>query len=556
MTGIFNVTSERIDDVPLIIQVCKQLGLDELVEKHMKTHGLQQGLNNGKLTIGWLSYIISQSDHRLNSVRDWANKIPLTLSTLLDSSIRDVEFSDDRLCNLLDKFADTTAWESFEANLWKNTVEIYEVPKNVIRFDGTSVCGYHDITEEGLMQFGKSKDHRPDLPQLKIMAASIDPGILIGMDIASGEKNDDSMYLPLIERVHSMMDSPGQLYVGDCKMGAINTRATIQSKNSYYLMPLAMGTEKIRKYFDGLIEDVVNGLQSAEIIYNTSGEYIVAGYEVCRKQKHFLKDKEVTWNERLFVYRSKAFADNEIRIFEKKMQTVKEALYKLTPPLKQGSRQIRDEQKLNELINAIIEKNNMQDIITVKYEMQMDLKKERYVITDIFFDEIKIKNIKAKLGWRLMATNSFPNALSFREAILIYRNEWILENNFKLLKKSYLGMSPLFVRKDNRLKGLCRLLSLALKLIALIQYRIREGLILSNDEIKGLERGKVNSRTNKPTTLSILDKFVREQITISKITIGDNFHYHMTPIDDELKKILSHLKIPLATYEISTYAMM
>jgi len=364
------------------------------------------------------------------------------------------------------------------------------------------------------------------------------------------------MYLPLIERVHSMMNSSEQLYVGDCKMGAINTRATIHSKNSCYLMPLAMGTEKIRKYFDGLVEEVVNGLQSAEIIYNTAGEYIVAGYELSREQKHFLKDKEVFWNERLFVYRSKAFADNEIRIFEKKMQTVKEALYKLTPPLKQGAKQIRDEQQLKESIDVILKKNNMQDIITVRYEMQMDLKKERYVIMDIFFDEIKIKNIKAKLGWRLMATNSLSSALSFREAILTYRNEWCLENNFKLLKKSYLGMSPMFVRKDNRLKGLCRLLSLALKLIALIQYQIRESLMLSNDEIKGLEKGKINSKTKKPTTSSILDKFVREQITISKITIGNNFYYHMTPVDEELKKILLHLKIPLAIYEISTYTTM
>lgn len=199
MTDVLNVISERIDDVPLIIEICKQLNLDEMIEKHLGTHGLQQGIDNGKLTIGWLSYIISQADHRMNSVRDWANKIPLVLTSLLGMPIRNVEFSDDRLANLLDRFADDTAWEALEASLWKNVVEVYELPMNIIRFDGTAACGYHDITENGLMQYGASKDHRPDLPQLKIMAASIDPGLVIGMDIASGEQNDDVMYVPLIQ---------------------------------------------------------------------------------------------------------------------------------------------------------------------------------------------------------------------------------------------------------------------------------------------------------------------------------------------------------------------
>ncbi len=67
MTDVFNVISERIDDVPLIIEICKQLRLDEMIEDHLGTHGLQQGMPNGKLTVGWLSYIISRSDHRMNS---------------------------------------------------------------------------------------------------------------------------------------------------------------------------------------------------------------------------------------------------------------------------------------------------------------------------------------------------------------------------------------------------------------------------------------------------------------------------------------------------------
>ena len=554
MTDDLNIVSERVDDVPLIIEVCKQLKLDQMVEKHLKTHGLQQGVSNGHLAIGWLSYIISQADHRMNAVRDWANKIPLLLGSLLGAPIRNVEFSDDRLCSLLDRFADDSAWEALETDLWRNSVEAFEIQGDVLRFDGTAACGYHEITENGLMQFGASKDHRPDLPQLKIMAASTDPGLIVGMDIASGEQNDDVMYVPLIQRVHSMMPAPGSLYVGDCKMGAINTRAVIQSNSDYYLMPLGMVTEKIRKYFDELVEQVVNGKQSAELIYNYKGEYIVSGYEAIRDQEHVLGDKTISWKERLFVYRSKAFAENEIRIFEKKIDRIEQSLYKLAPHPGRGKKVIVDEKQLQDYIQDIIEINQMQKLLEVPYEKQTHKKREIYVVVMVTRNINEINKKKEKLGWRLMATNALQHKLSFSQAVLTYRGEWRLENNFKLLKKSHLGISPLFVRKDERLKGLCRLLSIALRLIALIQYRIRDSLAKSQEVIKGLEKGKPNSTTSKPTTLSILEKFVSDQITISTVTFGGKTQYHMTPLNDELKKILIHLKIPLLLYEAAKYA--
>src|ERR1700722_9509295 len=111
MTNEMSVISERVDDVPLIIEICNQFKLDEILDNRLGTHGLQQGLSNGDLTVGWLSYMISQGDHRLNAVRDWANKIPLLLSSSFGVPIREVDFSDDRLCNLLDRFSDDNAWE-------------------------------------------------------------------------------------------------------------------------------------------------------------------------------------------------------------------------------------------------------------------------------------------------------------------------------------------------------------------------------------------------------------------------------------------------------------
>lgn len=218
-----------------------------------------------------------------------------------------------------------------------------------------------------------------------------------------------------------------------------------------------------------------------------------------------------------------------------------------------GKKTIIDEQQLQESIHAVIEKNQMQGLLEVRYEKQTYKDKIIFVVIGVDRNINEIRKKTDKYGWRLMATNASEEDLSFSQAILTYRGEWRLENNFKALKKSHLGISPLFVRKDQRLKGLCRILSIALRLIALIQYRIRESLALSQEVIRGLEKGKPNSVTQEPTTLGILNKFVREQITISIVTLGDKIHYHMTPLSEEIKKILKHLKIPISLYEVKTY---
>jgi transposase len=155
--------------------VANKLELAEILNRHLGTHGSQQGLNNGQLAVGWLGYILSQADHRKSVVQDWANGIPHTLEQLLGQKIRRVEFSDDRLGGVLHRLSDDQAWAGIEEDLWPATVAVYDLDLIGVRVDTTTGYGYHQPHENGIMQHGMSKDHRLDLPQLKLMAASVEP---------------------------------------------------------------------------------------------------------------------------------------------------------------------------------------------------------------------------------------------------------------------------------------------------------------------------------------------------------------------------------------------
>ena len=66
------ISSERIDDIPVIIEWLKQMGIAKYIDQKLKKpHGNHKGMSNGQLSVLLLTYIITQSDHRLCAVESW-----------------------------------------------------------------------------------------------------------------------------------------------------------------------------------------------------------------------------------------------------------------------------------------------------------------------------------------------------------------------------------------------------------------------------------------------------------------------------------------------------
>jgi transposase len=86
-----------------------------------------------------------------------------------------------------------------EADLWHTHCDVSALPVDRVRLDATTSCGYHTVTDEGLMQLGHSKDHRPDLAQFKLMAAVAEPsGLYLAGDIHPGNAQGGIVSKPVI----------------------------------------------------------------------------------------------------------------------------------------------------------------------------------------------------------------------------------------------------------------------------------------------------------------------------------------------------------------------
>ena len=117
--------------------------------------------------------------------------------------------------------------------------------------------------------WGHSKNKRPDLAQVKIMLATLDPLALpVASEVLSGEKADDPLYVPAIKRVRETLLRNGLLYIGDCKMAAISkrsasrraTRGELEAGGDYYLCPLPatqLATGELLSY----LQPVWSGIQ-------------------------------------------------------------------------------------------------------------------------------------------------------------------------------------------------------------------------------------------------------------------------------------------------------
>lgn len=169
------VTHERVDDVPLLMHVLRErLQLDQTLDENLPRHGNGQGLSFGKVTVTWLSHILSEGDHFMSHVQLWANARPETLEQLLGQSVRDTDLTDDRLSEVLRHLSDDTFWYQIESSTNARMIRTYRLPRRQVHVDSTTA----KIDKQGvswLFRHGHSKDHRPDLSQFKVLLAALDP---------------------------------------------------------------------------------------------------------------------------------------------------------------------------------------------------------------------------------------------------------------------------------------------------------------------------------------------------------------------------------------------
>src|SRR5437867_2695833 len=117
MSEQITITHERTDDIPVIIAFLLKMRVAELIDKHFPTNGNWTGLSLGQMLVVWLTFIISEGDHRLYHVEPWVPAHQHTISRSLNQEVLPRDCTDDRLATGLDYLCVAENWVECECEL-------------------------------------------------------------------------------------------------------------------------------------------------------------------------------------------------------------------------------------------------------------------------------------------------------------------------------------------------------------------------------------------------------------------------------------------------------
>jgi len=532
MKAIPTIITERVDDIPLLLEQMQRMGLPTLFDNHFPTHGNWTGLSLGWVSTIWLSSILSRGDHRMVHVEPWVAQRLGTLGATTGQAVTRVDFTDDRLEIVLRHLSDDERWSAFEAALNQHTVRVYDLATARVHVDSTSASVYATVTEGGLFQFGHSKDYRPDLPQVKVMQAVLDPlGMPLVTDVVSGERADDPLYLPCIARVQASLGRRGLLYVGDCKMASRETRAQLAAAGDFYLCPLPQ-VQLAEGELDAALEAVWCGDQSLTPVVreNPKGEpeLIAEGYEYGVALSQQMDDQMQSWTERRLVVRSVRqahAAEVALRARVSKARTQLEALNRRG----RGKKRFETVSALRQAVVAIVQRYGVEHLVWFRLTPHVTsrpvrayrgqparVEHERHATVEVCVDEAALEAAVQRLGWRVYGTNQPLEALSLEQAVLAYRSEYQVERSLGRLKGRPLSLTPMYVQRDDHATGLIRLLSIALRVLTLVEFVGRRQLAAAGTKLAGLYAGNPKRETDRPTAERLLEAFAGITLTIVK----------------------------------------
>lgn len=553
MNPPLNIISERVDDIVLLLQVMMQMGFPQLLNEHLPRHWKQQGLDWGWVIVIWLAYILSEGDHRKVVVRGWVEQRQQTIEQVCGIKISETDFSDDRLSIVLKHLSDDSQWSLIEQDLNRRTLRVYDLVPEKIRLDATTVSGEHLVNEEGLFQFGHSKDD-PDLAPVKVMMADLDPlGMPLATQVVSGEKSDDGLYIPIFDQVRVSLNQSDLLWVGDCKMAAIATRSHIHHQQHYYLMPLPR-TGQVPQWLRQWLTEMRESQAPLASIVVPRGDgkepSRLSGYEMTREVEGTTPEgNPVCWQEQVFLVHSLAHQQQQENGLRNRLQNATEKLWKLTPPVGRGRKQITQQSELEQKVQAILKSHQVEGLLNYTFTVEAQAKKQslRYQITQVIPDETAIVQHQYTFGWRIYVSNAPTEQLSFEKAVLTYRDEWIVEQGFHRFKGKSLGAHPVFVQRDDQVRGLLHLLSLGLRLLTLIEFVVHRQLTQTQETLRGLYPENPKKSTNSPSSERILKAF--DNITLSIFEVEGQSYRHLTPLTPLQEKIIQLLGLSPQIYK-------
>jgi transposase len=349
------------------------------------------------------------------------------------------------------------------------------------------------------------------------------------------------------------------VFLADCKAAAIATRGSIAQMGGLYCFPLPLNGKNPSLLKQWVLDPPA---ASVDIRLPSQAEDELAvgqGFEVelGRLWLNPHNQQWMRWHERYLVVYSKNLATAQIQGLHQRLHKAEIALEKLV--LKPGD----DLELLNAKVESILQRHQVTEFFNVKTSAQTitqtrNVKRGRPAANPLTKQVIEIQlqlqfdrhttaiaQSEKLAGWRLYVTNAPSDRLSLTQAVVYYRNQWLIERGFHRLKRGQLPALPIYFQNQDRIVGLMFLLTLALRVFTLIEFVVRLALQNSQQLLTGLYDGNPKRATSRPSAEQLLKAF--DNLTLY---ILPNAVISVSSLSPLQRQILALLKLPESIYHL------
>ena len=224
-----------------------------------------------------------------------------------------------------------------------------------------------------------------------------------------------------------------------------------------------------------------------------------------------------------------------------------------------GKKRVEDVSALRQAVVAIVQRYGVENLVWFRLTQHATprpvrayrgrparIAEDRHATVEVCVDEAALEAAVRRLGWRVYGTNQPVESLSLAQAVLAYRSEYLVERSLGRLKGRPLSLTPMYVQRDDHATGLIRLLSIALRVLTLLEFVGRRQLAAAGAKLAGLYAGNPRRETARPTAEHLLEAF--RDITLTIMEGPQQTDRHLTALSPLQQRILEILGFSSALY--------
>ena len=490
----------------------------------------------------------------LYKISEWLE--PLDMESLGLGAYDASAFNDDRLGRVLDALTKSNRKMIF-FRIALRCIKIFELNCRHVHHDTTTVklCGrYQSWHQDPKADNGYSKDHRPDLKQL-VLGINIvgDGAVLIGHDIYSGNRTDDTVHISNWDRLRRLLQTNDFIYTADSKLCTEANLSHIEFYGGQYITVMPQTWKEDQKFRELAQEGKVKWRLILKRKNNRQPNSVIDKYYTTTTDYQTDSKRRLVWIKST----QKAEIDRQTR--SKQIERTLTALDLLNTKLnKYNLKRLSD---IKKAVKTILAEHQITDLVCYSIN-------KRTTLTKIYLKrghptansptktqrrieyQLSYKINKAELAKQSRTDGAFPlltnnQVKAAKEILEIYKFQSFLENRHSQLKTD-LVVAPVFLKDPGRVLALLDLVILSLCIATLMERDLRNGM--RRNGLTSIPIYPEERECQYPTAHSIIWVFrnvEKFEITDRENNLKEYFPAKLTSLQ---KQILNLMEVPMSLY--------